>query len=434
MAIAYRDPSPSVLTIRTLGVLNRTVVLPSIARIERIDLPGRDLARLRDAINPSTAAFLTPNHPEFMTDWMIDRELACRVAPRMSSWAAAAIVNASRLAQRFWLANGLIANVPGGGGKAYSLRHARAGHGILLHPEGAVSWQAERVGPLLPGAADMALQLAGQLDDARDARPVFLVPVAWRLVFAVDAAPGLLDEMRHIEQQCGLRTWPSTDPGERLARLLSALLIARAHHLGLERPTLDEDGDGRHYFAAQAAVLDDLRRRLRETLNITPADDSAFQWRRAATRYLRRSRACDEADATHVEGWLREYQRLMHLDPALYGTPTLSQEQIAEILKATRAAVVTVGWRNRFHNLLPRAVAPRVAHIRVAEPLDIRAARRYGAPPTALQQQLADRLQRTVDQLSAELERHIQRRRTFNPMVVNDVDDEAQDTWCRLGA
>ena len=55
MATPYRDPSPSLLTIRALGVLNRTVTLPAIARIERIDLPGRDLARLRDAVHPGTA-------------------------------------------------------------------------------------------------------------------------------------------------------------------------------------------------------------------------------------------------------------------------------------------------------------------------------------------------------------------------------------------
>lgn len=434
MAISYRDPAPSLLTIRALGVLNRTVVLPAIARIERIDLPGRDLARLRAAVNPSTAAFLTPNHPEFMTDWMIDREVACRVSPGMSSWAAAEIVNASRLAQRFWLANGLIAAVPGGGGKAYSLRHARAGHGILLHPEGAVSWQAERVAPLRAGAVDMALQLAAQLDDARDPRPVFLVPLVWRVIFSVDAAPGLIDEMRRIERACDVRPWPTTDPAERLARLLSALLLSRAHQLGLTRPSLDPEDDGRHYFAAQAAVLDDIRRRLRETLDITPADDSVFQWRRAAGRYLRRSRGTGAGDAARVAGWLREYQRLMHLDPALYGSPTLSQEQIAEILKATRAAVMTTGWRNRLHNMLPRAVAPRVAHIRVAEPIDVRAARRFGALNGALQQQLSGRLQRTLDQLGLDVERQIQRRRAVNPMEITSQDDEGHEAWQRLGA
>lgn len=434
MAIPYRDPSPSPLTVRALGVLNRTVTLPAIARIERIDLPGRDLARLRAAVNPGTAAFLTPNHPEFMTDWMIDRELACRVSPSMASWATAEIVNASRLTQRFWLANGLIAAVPGGGGKAFSLAHARRGHGILLHPEGAVSWQAERVAPLRPGAVDMALQLAAQLDDARDPRPVLLVPIVWRVIFAVDAAPALIDEMQRIERACGLRQWPASDPGERLARMLSALLLSRAHRLGLTCPPIDAERDGREYFEAQAAVLDDLRRRLRASINAAPVDDSPFQWRRAAARHLRRSRGTAGAAASRIADWLQEYQRLMHLDPALYGSPTLSQEQIAEILKATRAAVMTTGWRQRLHNMLPRAVAPRVAHIRVAEPIDVRAARRYGAQSGALQQQLAGRLQRTLDQLGVDVERSVQRRRVLNPMVTTGEDDTAHAAWRGLGA
>lgn len=434
MAIPYRDPSPSLLTIRTLGVLNRSVVLPTIARIERFDLPSQDFGRLRAAVNPSTAAFLTPNHPEFMTDWMIDRELACRVSPGMSSWATAEVVNASRLAQRFWLANGLIAAVPGGGGKAYSLRHARTGRGILLHPEGAVSWQGERLGPLRPGVVEMALQLAGLLDDARDPRPVFVVPMAWRLVFAVDATAGLIDEMRHIESECGLRSWPTRDPGPRLARLLSSLLIARTHRLGLTRPALDPEGDGRDYFRAQASVLDDLRRRLGETLNVTPADDTPYQWRRAAARARRRGQTVGGVAPERLDDWLREHQRLTHLDPVLYGTPTLTQEQVAEILKATRAVIVGEGWRNRLHNLLPRAVAPRTAHLRVAEPIDVRAAHRCGTQPAALQQQLAGRLQHILDRLGAELERHIQRRRTPNPMAASNGENDAEDAWRRRGA
>ena len=65
-------------------------------------------------------------------------------------------------------------------------------------PEALARWQAERVASLRPGAVDMALQLAAELDDARDPRPVWIVPIVWRVVFAVDAAPGLIEHVRTV--------------------------------------------------------------------------------------------------------------------------------------------------------------------------------------------------------------------------------------------
>ncbi|MEI6245536.1 MAG: hypothetical protein WCQ64_10885, partial [Acidobacteriota bacterium] len=137
--LPYRDPAPSPTLMRVLGHVNRLAVLPRVLRVSRLDLPAADRRRLQGAVNQHTAAFVAPGHPEFMTDWMIDKEISRQFAPRLASWAAQDIVNTSPLAQRFWLANGLIANTPGGGGKAYSLKNARAGHGVLLHPEGAVN-------------------------------------------------------------------------------------------------------------------------------------------------------------------------------------------------------------------------------------------------------------------------------------------------------
>src|SRR5262245_66688926 len=87
---------------------------------------------------------------------MVDKEVSRRVSPLMAHWASYEIVNAGPLARVFWLANNLIANVPGGGGKAYSMAWATRGHGVLLHPEGTATWQGERVASLLPGIVDMA--------------------------------------------------------------------------------------------------------------------------------------------------------------------------------------------------------------------------------------------------------------------------------------
>lgn len=415
-ALPYRDPSPSPTLIRLLGSLNRHVILPRLLRVSRLDIPAADLTRLRAAVNPDTAAFMAPGHPEFMTDWMIDKELSRRCAPLVASWAAQDIVNASPLAQRFWLANGLVANTPGGGGKVYSIRSARAGRGVLLHPEGAVNWQAERIWPLHPGAIDMAMRLAQALAAEHDSRPVFVVPMVWRLTFTADVSRKLVGEMQHIESARGLTVWPSKHPAERLASLLAALLMQRAHLLGLRRPDLTRaPADGR-YFAAQALIQSEIRARLSETYG--PLSDDVTQTLRTIQRGIRRSAHLEPERAARDRGLMMELHRLSRIDPALYGNETLAQEQIAEILKATRASLVTTGVFNRLHNFMPRAVAPRIAHIRVAAPMDIRVAVTDGTSATSLAGTLHRRLQDAQDALGAELEPSIRRYRLHNPLAV----------------
>ena len=98
-----------------------------------------------------------------------------------------------------------------------------------------------------------------------------------------------------------------------------------------------------------------------------------------------------------------EFQRLTRLDPRLYNVAELTQEQMAEVLKATRSALVTRGWRHALHNTIPVAVAPRIAHMRVPEPLAIHSALAAGTTPEALLHALHTRLQGAVDTLGDEL-------------------------------
>lgn len=403
--LPYRDPAPSPTLMRVLGHVNRLAVLPHVLRVSRLDLPAADRRRLQGAVNQHTAAFVAPGHPEFMTDWMIDKEISRQFAPRLASWAAQDIVNTSPLAQRFWLANGLIANTPGGGGKAYSLKNARAGHGVLLHPEGAVNWQAEHISPLHPGAIDMAVTMAQVLEAEQDPRPVFVVPMVWRLRFTSDVSVLLIREMQHIERARELAVWPATQPADRLAGLLGALLTQQAHALGLRRPELTVAKSDRRYFDAQAEIITEIRGRLSKSYG--PLDDDPMHAMRTIGRGIRRRANVDPERAARDRALMMELHRLSRIDPALYGKDTLTQEQIAEILKATRTALVTSGFRNRLHNFLPRAVAPRVAHVRVAEPMDIRALIASGVSATSMLTALRSLLQDAQDALGTELEQTV---------------------------
>ena len=416
--LEYRDPSPVPGLIHFLGVMNRVFTLPVLLKLRRFDMPAADLARLRAAVNPGTAAFLGPNHPEFFTDWMVDKEISRRASALMAHWASYEIVNASPAARRFWLANNLIANVPGGGGKAYSVAWARRGHGVLLHPEGTATWQGQRVSALLPGLVDMAWETVAQARAAGDPRPVFLVPIAWSFSFTGDVRPGLTRDMARLERGLALRRGVGLAFPERFAALMRQLLERQCRRLGLAAPVFAGPGGG--YFAAQAAAFEELRDQLAERYG-TLDDDltrAQFQLRRA----MRERQAGDPEGVQRDRGRLQELVRLAGFDPALYDRPRLPQERVAEVLKRMRSSLLTRGFRNALHNTLPIAAGPRDVHVRVPEPLAVHAAwsadaLEGGAPArAALLAEHRSRLQGALDRLRGELEDRAERFAVENPL------------------
>jgi hypothetical protein len=409
--LAYRDPAPSASIIRALGPVNRHLLLRGLLRLQRFEVPPAELARLRAAVNPDTVAFLGPNHPEFMTDWLVDKEISRLVSPLMAHWASYEIVNGSPMSQRFWLANNLIANVPGGGGKAYSVRWALAGHGVLLHPEGTATWQADRVGPLLPGIVDLAWEATARALGRR----VFIVPIVWKLHFAGDAAAGLDAEMGWIERELGLPR--GKGPVEsRFAALTRALLARQCARLDLPAPGTGACGAG--YFSAQASVADRIRARLAETHGAFDADPARAQHQ--LRRAIRARAKSDPEGARRDRALLAELQRLASFDPALYDVPRLAQEQIAETLKRLRTALVTRGARNVLHNLLPVAVAPRLVHVRVPEPIEVGAAQLASPDVEGTRAELLAlhrrRLQEGIDAIRTAIAPVVDRFRRPNPL------------------
>ena len=69
--------------LRDLPPLNRIAGLRGIANIRTIDFPEADQGREAGGrfAGRGKTTFLTPNHPEFFTDWMIDKEISSRVCP-----------------------------------------------------------------------------------------------------------------------------------------------------------------------------------------------------------------------------------------------------------------------------------------------------------------------------------------------------------------
>jgi hypothetical protein len=390
--------------------LNRLLVLPHLARIASLDLPRADLERLRDAVRPGTAPFLGPNHPEFFADAALDRELSARVAPRLAYWLSHEIVDASPLARWLWLRHNIVSNAPGGGGRDYSIRWALAGHGVLLHPEGTASWQSGWVGPLRPGIADLAWETCAHARAAGRDTPVLLVPIVWRMRFVDDVTRGLAREMAHVERSLGLVSGDGRPVGERFGALTADLLRVRCARLGVASDPVPPSGPG--YFAAQEAAAAAIVREL-EATGVKVERDLGSIMRRV---HLHRR----VAGGGRERELLLELWRLGGFPRALYDTPMLSQERIAESLKRIRTVLVRRTRLDRLHGVIPVPVGWRVAHVRVPEPIPVHEAFTAGGAPgiarARLLETLRARMQDGLEALAGELAERFPAREVPNPL------------------
>lgn len=369
--------------LRDVPWLNKIPGVRGITDIREFDFPDADAKRFADAVNSTTAAFIAPNHPEFFTDWMIDKEVSARVAPMMASWATHSIVNGmGPLMQRFWLWNNLIAQIPGEGGaagKTYSVEWSKQGHGVLLHPEGGVGWTADVVQPLFPGAVDLALETSRQLHARNENRRVFVVPIIWKLRFMRDETVKLHEEISLVERKLGLLHVPSPSPAERVRAIYSALLARDEELLGLTANSKSAFGERRTSLIPRMNHMLEVTLRAvnvdREALESEEMRGSLEQKLRALIRYAERWLRSDFGRKHTMRDEIKKLSgiasRQLRFDPTWYPSRTMTQEDVAENVKRIRTDYCFGSWKDTLHRFVPQPVGPRIAHIRVPPPLTI---------------------------------------------------------------
>jgi hypothetical protein len=381
---------------RDLLPFNRLAGLRGVANVRHIDFPATDQQRLKACCGEGQATFITPNHPEFFTDWMIDKEIVSRVSPLAASWATHGVVNGlGRLMQKFWLANNLIAQIPGNSeaAKAHSVDWALKGHGVLLHPEGGVGWHGNFVAPLLPGAIEMGLEALerGRATD-RDFR-AWVAPVVWKLAFTGNVERALAKECAYVEKSLKIEHLSDCALAERVYRIYSTLLSRDEETCGL---TAAEDAS---FAGRQQRVLAELGRRLAEAIAAAP-DLELNDISRRARRWLREAKG-EAEEQKRVRRLAETIQRIQRVGPWAFAGPTITQEEIAEHLKRIRNDYCKGSFRDTINRFVPQPAGPRRAHIRVPEPLALHAYK--GSADDALAE-LRSRMQDTLTGIVTELE------------------------------
>lgn len=412
---AYETPRPQQWLINLLNPVNNYIVLKGIpllkdipglnqirgltglVQVEKLDFPKADQERFKAAVNPDTIAFIGPNHPEFFTDWTLDKKLASKTAPQMAFWADAGMVNLSPLSKKFCLANNLIANNGREQAKKDSIRIASEGKGVLLHPEGRVWWQGDKVHDLFPGIVDMSLAAAQQEKELE--KPVYLLPVVWKFQFNGDVSKGLHAEMAEIEKKLGGPVRNDLPLNQRFFQLHEDLLNYQE-----KRFELPEGNETKPYFQRQKRLQEFLTAKLEAKYGYQPADTTEAKLLLLEKAVSKATKANPTANLKEDNQILKELFRLEGFSPEVYNKPYLTQEHLYENLKRSRQMLFPGS-----DTLIPKPAGERTAHIRVAEPIDIRAQLQEASdeqPPLAkkLLKQTQTALQNKLDEVNREIE------------------------------
>lgn len=358
----FHVPQPRPALMRVLGWVNDHFILPRIARVVDIHLPADDRARLHVAC--AAPFVLCPNHPEFFTDWMLDKWLTTRFAPNAASWADPTVVNGmGRAARWVWLANGLVAAVRGPELERaldYSGESLARGDGALIHPEGEVNWDNEAMGPLRAGAVRIA-----ERANALAPRVAHVVPLAWFIRFREDATPGLQQELDYVERRLGVTAPRLAGPAQRLGTLYEHLLEREAKPYDIDLGPRS-DGFASRFERGLAEAMQRLSTAWPEYRPpVLPAapEAAARAWRSAARKLVDPS--------PDFRRHVTVVDKMLRLVPAGVHEPRLTQEQVSERVKRLRLDWLRGTLRDNVTRFVPRAAARRDVFIRVAEPVAI---------------------------------------------------------------
>lgn len=366
----FVPPRPSNWLIRAMTPVNRRFMLRGfpglrgVCDIRTIDFPEREQARLAAVCGQGKATFVTPNHPEFFTDWMLDKEISARLFPDAAFWATNGVVNGlGTLAQKFWLANNLIAQIPGNSEPAreHSIDWALKGNVVLLHPEGSVGWHSNYVAPLMPGAVDMAIDAARRGREADPAFKAFVAPVVWKLVFQRDVEPELFAECGYVEGRMKIGTGEGLRLNERVYRLYKMLLERDEADLGIV-PEPSAGFDVRHRLLVKTTCD-----RLGGLLTIDTPEPTELL--RVARRRLREAKT--DPAAPEIKSAIDRLALNLRLGDFAFSSEKVTQEELAEHIKRIRNDYCKGTMRDTLNRYVPRPAGPRTAIIRVPEPLAV---------------------------------------------------------------
>lgn len=374
--------------------LNSIPGIRGICNVRNIDFPQADQNKLRAICGNRKIVFLAPNHPEFFTDWMLDKHVTSLTCKMAANWATHDVVNGlGGVMQKFWLANNLIAQIPGNPGpsRAYSVEWASKGHGVLLHPEGGVGWHGNYIAPLFPGALEMAREALAENPGFES----YVAPVIWKLVFNNDVSKNLHAECAYVERKLKIENGKTKRE-----------ITARVYHIYLTLLERDEKKwdisipANPSFRERQLLLIKTLREKLCQAIHDSYIPQENELLLRGARRWLRENKTDSLRD--HVRDLVKTIARHESLGEYAFKKDDITQEELAEHLKRIRRDYCKGTLKDTLNAFVPQAAGARTAYIRVPEPFALHTKEGEKLELEHIRKTMQD----TLDGINAEIETH----------------------------
>lgn len=379
----FQKPKRKGWIVKLTQWLNEGYFFKYRAKITSFDWPENQKNKLKACIKENRAVFLTPSHPEFMTDWAVDKWVIDHYAPKALSWAAPFILKGPIWIQKFWSYNGLIAAVKNKSGEInpavqFSVDAALSGTPILLHPEGAVNWNPQEIGSLRLGAAQMALECW-----KKNPTETWIVP--WSTLYRFQDT----EELYHAYEQWNrdLKSWIGADHDIQESAVDSMKKIMNATVEKMERrwmmKTQDYGWPKWKDFAKmgwsegiEQWSLSLIEYALHEKLD---PNEWHFEWneevRKNWRKWIYSSKVKDYFEASALPLVHEMVELLMGLDRIHY-PQVMRQDEITldtwiSIYQRFRADHRQESISDRIHAFIPKAMAKRVCLFEMEDPWNI---------------------------------------------------------------
>ncbi len=363
----FQKPEPDMAFIKKVQRINKWLL--GKMKVVETRLPFEDAATLAEHTHRHTASFVATNHPEFMTDMFMDKMLSRLGFPDMLALMHGDYINAAEPIRQFFSRLNVMPHSGGQDGKNHAIDWTLQGSTLLIHPEGAVNWHSDKINDLFPGIAKFPLEAAKKSLKSNDPKPVYIIPVVWKLHFTEDVSKGLHQEMKRIEKKLDLPKNPQLSLADRFIALQKNIIQRQIKKYGLPDNLKDVELTNANFFEYKEKFQQYLIGLLEKQYG--QQSGSVNRKLRHLQRAINASQEANPKKAKADLALMKEIAHLKGFSAAVYNRPTFTQEHIAENLKRIQRDLCLSTPADLFRRFLPIPVGPRIADIRVCDPIDV---------------------------------------------------------------
>ena len=358
----FYPPQPNLLLIWFCQL-----ILPWVARWlykMHVEIDEQDLEKIA-AIEQERMVFL-PNHV-MLTDWITIGFIAIKITGIF--YYLAAYESFKGIAGKFLQQVGVFSVKRGMADRtsiAYTLELLRQPKArLVIFPEGGCSFQNDTVMPFRPGAIQLPFQAIKKIiKEEKDLPSFYLIPVSIKYRYTGKMIPVIDRTLSNLESALNI-TKKSEDNYQRLRDISERVLLNLEQEYGVD----SKEVEGREWNKRIDRLKNHALENCEKQLDITPPKNSPIRERVYKVRYTLNSLA--ESELPDRSYWT--YQSIYKATVRLLNFDSIYDGYVAAAPTPERFMdTITRLEREVFDTDQPPPKAPRMAYIRIGDPIDLK--------------------------------------------------------------